>query len=243
MSGPRIFQLGNIDQALEDDECDEDRDRPGVVDEAADRAVKPAEILVGVPCGKANMREVDFRLTPGPATALGNQLFTERYVFFLWSLVPELGLVHVLREGADHRGSDIHAGVLGEEPRNFFVGAHAVEEQGKLPLIGWKTEIVTFSALHDADDGLAVENVVLHDQVGVEAGWADTRETRLRDLRQGGVQRFAQVHRVSEWLGKPTCMDMPGLSRGDGWTSMPMTWTLPLAGSTTGLTRRMRAGW
>ena len=147
-------------------------------------------------------------------------------------------LLHTLGESVHILRGDGHAGLLRIQIGDLLIGPDAVEELHNLPLRGREAEEVSLLPLQHADDRFAVESILAHDKVRIEAGRTAARQARLRYLRKSGVEGFAEIHGASR-----TCICIPGLSSGEGFTTAPITCTLPLAGSTTGLTRRMWPGW
>ena len=211
---------------------------PAVVDEAADVPVHPGEVAIRIPSGKADVDEVQLGCALRTAAALGRQTLAQPEVFLLWGLEPEVALFHAFGEGPDVFGRHGHAILFFIERGNFIIGTSAVEEQREIPLRRREAIESAFSALEDTDDWHTVEHVFANHKVRINAGRPAALNARLGNFRQGCIESFAQVHGA-----RRACMVIPGLSSGEGRTTVPITCRLPLAGSTTGLTRRTLACW
>ncbi len=144
-------------------------------------------------------------------------------------------LVHLVGEGTYFRDFDCDAGCRGECLGNLLIRAFAIEELREHPLGRRQPEIVVLASLQNSHEGFPVKHAIADNQLRVKLWRATARQSLLRDLWKCRVESFAEVHGASR-----TCIVMPGFSNGDGCTTAPITCTLPLAGSTTGLTRAIR---
>ena len=184
------------------------------------------------------MGQVHFGCAPGSAAALVSQLLAEGEILFLRCLEPEACFLHVVGELPYLIRSNVGSGFSCKQLGYILIGARAVKEAGQLPLHGLETEEIAFLALQHGDDFLAIKFVLAHHQFRIEHGRTPQRGARFGHLRKCGVEGFAKIHGA-----RRTCICIPGFRSGDGLTTAPITCTLPLAGSTTGLTRSTRPRW
>jgi hypothetical protein len=234
--------LGDEDKAFEEEEENRRQHRPAAVHKSDDARIEPRQVAVWIPRREADVGHVDLGFTLRPAMALGGQLFMQGNILFLWRLIPEIRLIHVLGKEPSLIRRELCAGLLVKQRCGFVIGTHAIEERCQLPLQRRKAEVVSIAALERSDDGFAIQRILAHDQGRIYTGRPNSGQPASRNLRQRRIESFAQVHRGRRpFARRLTCMDMPGFNSEEGCSTAPTTCTLSLAGSTTGLIRRMRA--
>ena len=130
-------------------------------------------------------------------------------------------------------GARGHKVTILERSGDLFVGTHSIEQAGELPLRGLHADEIGSASLVHRDDRFPVGCILTGNQLGIDARRVFPREPGPGNIGKSRIQCLTQVHRALNF----TCIDMPGFSRGEGLSRLPITSMLPLAGSTTGLTR------
>ena len=156
--------------------------------------------------------------------------------FFSWWVLYQKSIrPSVRRRLAFPRRRSACAGFCFKGRGDLLIRSFAIEQLRELPLAGRKPEKVDSCRVAECQRRVR-HRAHLRARSGPDRAAADGCASAAPwDFGQCRVESFAQVHGA-----RRTCIVMPGFSSGDGCTTAPITCTLPLAGSTTGLTRAMR---